>query len=56
MTFLTPNDLERIKEIARKLQGLRLVGGPVDDAGPLQITIEDMTPLIKSKENDNGNK
>lgn len=56
MTFLVPNDFEKIKEIAHKLQGLRLIGGPVDDAGPLRITIEDMTPLIKSKENDNGNK
>jgi hypothetical protein len=56
MTLLTPNDFERIKEIARKLQEFRLVSGPVDDTGPLRITIEDMTPLIKSKENNNGNK
>lgn len=50
MTLLTPDDLERIKEIGRKLQGLRLVGGPVDDAGPLRITMEDITPPTKEEE------
>ncbi len=29
-----------MKEINKKLQGKRLVGGPVDDIGPLDITID----------------
>lgn len=41
MTLLSPDDIERIKEINKKLQGKRLVCGPIDDIGPLDITIDD---------------
>lgn len=38
MILLSPDDIKRMKEINKKLQGKRLVGGPVDDIGPLDIT------------------
>lgn len=41
MILLSPDDIERTKEIIKELQGKRLVGGPVDDIGPLDITIDD---------------
>lgn len=41
MVLLTPDEIERMKEIIKKLQGKRLIGGPVDDIGPLDITIDD---------------
>lgn len=40
MALLSPDDIERIKGIIKELQGKRLVGGPVDDIGPLDITID----------------
>lgn len=40
MILLSPDDIKRMKEINKKLQGKRLVGGPVDDIGPLDITID----------------
>lgn len=40
MTLLSPDDIERIKGIIKELQDKRLVGGPVDDIGPLDITID----------------
>lgn len=40
MTLLSPDDVKRMKEINKRLQGKRLVGGPVDDIGPLDITID----------------
>lgn len=49
MTLLTPEDIERIKESARKLQGLRLVGGPVDDIGPYDFNIIDTTPMTQEE-------
>lgn len=41
MILLSPDDIERMKEINKKLQDKRLAGGPVDDIGPLDITIDD---------------
>lgn len=41
MNLLSSDDIERMKEINKKLQGKRLAGGPVDDIGPLDITIDD---------------
>ena len=41
MTLLTPQEIEKLKEINKKLQGLRLNGGPIDDIGPLNIGIEE---------------
>lgn len=68
MTLLSPDDIERIKGIIKELQGKRLVGGPVDDIGPLDITIDNtlcdyreydaeeiskiMLPLLKRREED----
>lgn len=50
MILLSPDDIERMKEINKRLQGKRLVGGPVDDIGPLDITIGDT--LCDYKEHD----
>lgn len=68
MTLLSPDDIERIKGIIKELQGKRLVGGPADDIGPLDITIDNtlcdyreydaeeiskiMLPLLKRREED----
>lgn len=41
MILLSPDDIERMKEINKKLQGKRLAGGPIDDIGPLDITVDD---------------
>lgn len=40
MNLLSPDDIERIKEINKKLQGKRLEYGPIDDIGPLDIIID----------------
>jgi len=52
MILLSPNDIEKLKEINKKLQGLRLNGGPIDDIGPLNINIEEnsLETLEKIKE------
>ena len=41
MVLLSPDDIKKMKEINKKLQGKRLAGGPVDDIGPLDITVDD---------------
>ena len=52
MILLTPQKIEELKEINKKLQGKRLIGGPVDDIGPLNISIEEnsLETLEKIKE------
>ena len=40
MILLSPDNIERIKEINKELQGKRLECGPIDDIGPLDITID----------------
>lgn len=52
MVLLTPQKVEELKEINKKLQGLRLNGGPIDDIGPLNISIEEnsLETLEKIKE------
>lgn len=52
MILLTPQKVEELKEINKKLQGLRLNGGPIDDIGPLNISIEEdsLETLEKIKE------
>ena len=52
MILLTPQEIEELKEINKKLQGLRLNGGPIDDIGPLNISIEEnsLETLEKTKE------
>ena len=68
MILLSPDDIERMKEINKKLQGKRLECGPIDDIGPLDITIDDtlcdyvehngkeilrvVLPLLKRREED----
>ena len=39
MTLLSSREIKKMKEINKRLQGKRLVGEPVDDIGPLDITI-----------------
>lgn len=52
MILLTPQEIEKLKETNKKLQGLRLNGGPIDDIGPLNISIEkdSLETLEKTKE------
>ena len=49
MILLTPQDIEELKEINKKLQGKRLICGPVDDIGPLNISIEEDSSEILEK-------
>lgn len=49
MILLTPQEIEELKEINKKLQGLRLNGGPIDDIGPLNISIEKDSSEILEK-------
>jgi hypothetical protein len=69
MSLLSFDDIEEMKEINKKLQGKRLACGPIDDIGPLDITIDDtlcdyrehdaeeilrvVLPLLKVREEDN---
>lgn len=40
MILLSPDDIKRMTQINKKLQGKRLACGPIDDIGPLDITID----------------
>lgn len=50
MILLSPEDIERIKKTNKKLQEELLMCGPVDDIGPLDITIDDI--LYDHREHD----
>ena len=41
MILLSPDDIEKTKEINKELQGEILECGPIDDIGPLDTTIDD---------------